>query len=97
MTDHRVWKFPLAEVGEQLVKMPMGAIILHVDRQGGIPTLWALVNTEAQIIKRKIIIVGTGWEAGHITLHAYIGTISTSPFVWHFFDGYEVTNGENND
>ncbi len=97
MTNNQIWKFPLAEVGEQLVNMPTGATILHVDHQGGIPTLWALINTEAQIIERKIIIVGTGNEADHITKLPHIGTISAPPFVWHIFDGHEASNGEHDD
>ena len=57
----RIWKWTLAVKDEQIIDLPMGAKILSVQMQAGLPRLWALVN-EHETLKqgRRIAIYGTG-------------------------------------
>lgn len=44
------------------MELPCGAQILSVDIQNGKPVMWALVNPDAPMEKRKIYISNTGGE-----------------------------------
>jgi hypothetical protein len=83
-----IWKFPLTVVDEQSVKMPAGARILCVQMQGGLPCLWAEVNTSAPMRARSIVIHGTGnpMPAESECVRSYIGTFQSGPFVWHAYE-----------
>jgi hypothetical protein len=66
--------------------MPRGARILALQMQAGTPTVWAVVNPDAPLEPRPLIIVGTGQlvptDAG-----VYIGTWQSGAFVFHVFEG----------
>ena len=83
-----VWKFPLALQGLISVGMPEGAEILHLDMQGRVPTIWALVEPERPDVMRRFQLVGTGAPLaesdGFPVTH--IGTCFDGPFVWHLFE-----------
>lgn len=56
-----IHKYVLADMREQAVDMPIGAEILTMQLQCGIPHIWALVNRdEKKFEKRLINIVMTG-------------------------------------
>jgi hypothetical protein len=87
--NKRIFKFHLFSHDEP-IKMQQGAEILHVAEQHGYVCIWALVEPEAPIVKRKIEVAGTDQlvsDGGK-----YIGTIITSggALVWHFFDHGEL-------
>jgi len=83
----RVFKYPL-EVDTQRIIMPRGAKLLTVQTQGSAPMLWALVDDNAPMEDRAIIIVGTGWEVPEVQNLEYVGTFQVSGglFVFHVFD-----------
>jgi hypothetical protein len=54
---------------------------LKVDIQNGTPTLWMLVDTDAQPTNLDIIVTGTGHEVQKGW--TYCGTVQDGRFVWH--------------
>ncbi len=84
-----VWKFSLELAEVQVVPMPSGAQLLHVDMQGGTLNVWALVDPTADPEERKIAVVGTGHPAPSPGIAAYVGTAMDRPFVWHVFEELE--------
>jgi len=82
-----IWKFQF-EVDDNIeIEMPMGAEILTVGIQHGIPCLWALVDTEKDKIKRKFELYGTGHPVSE-RHKKYIGTFQTREgyLVFHLFE-----------
>ena len=82
--SRQIWKFPIGST-EPMVSMPRGAEILTVQVQNGVPTIWALVDTDAPKAKRLIHIFGTGWDIPK-KIHRYIGTWQHDALVWHLFE-----------
>ncbi|HEY0702175.1 MAG TPA: hypothetical protein VGD60_05350 [Candidatus Acidoferrales bacterium] len=84
-----IWKFPLVGVSAQ-IDMPEAAIVVNVDEQRGVPTLWALVDTERQRTARTFRIFGTGHpidphEANGLD---YLGTLKlhAGELILHVFE-----------
>jgi len=86
---HKIFKYKL-EFDKMEVLMPVGAKILSFQSQGGIPCIWALVNTNAKKHQlRKFFIVGTGEPMTSMALAGleYIGTAQMSLYlVYHLFE-----------
>jgi hypothetical protein len=82
-----IHKFELPGVGENEVQLPRNADILHVRMQQDRLRLWALVDDEAQMETRRVVLLGTGWEVpGDVGASDYLGTFQTDGgFVWHAF------------
>lgn len=81
-----VWKYPLRlERGdEQDFDMPAGARVVHVAPQAGVATLWADVETSAAVLRRRFLIVGTGYPAPDDGEH--VGSWQQGSFVFHLFE-----------
>lgn len=79
-----IWKYPLKVEAQQAIEMPIGAEILCVQVQHGIPVLWAKVYPGGWPQKRTIVIHPTGneFEDYH---GRYIGTFQMEGgmLVWH--------------
>lgn len=83
----KIFKYPLELTDSQIIDMPKGAEILCVQNQRGNLCLWAEVNPEAAMTKRKIELHGTGNEIGLGDPGFYIGTAQWGDaFVWHIYD-----------
>ena len=84
-----IWKFILRPFDKEVV-VPAGAQFLTVQMQGGFPVLWALVNPDQPKVRRKILLVGTGWTADNWPPGGfpYIGTFQLEEMglVFHLFD-----------
>lgn len=103
-----IWKFQIGFDQQSGVMMPRGAEILKVDasdydrnhsRVGhirvGLPNayVWAIVDSEAPEVLRKIDVHGTGYElSDSLGKHNYIGSVQilSGRLVYHFFDMGEV-------
>ena len=84
----RVLKYPLLlEGGPQNVIMPVGARIVLVAMQFGVPTLWAVVGEEPPTT-RIFEVIGPGH---HFDDLAHVGSVLDGSYVWHVF---EQTRGE---
>jgi acetyl esterase/lipase len=83
-----VWKFPLEGTGRNVIRMPANAEILHVGMQGGIPCVWAYVESMNEKEDRVLFVHGTGWEMSNVTERpTYHGTAHTDEsLVWHVFE-----------
>ena len=80
-----IWKYPFEIADEIVLAMPGGAGVLSVQMQGNTPTLWALVDTDAQRELRSFVVWGIGHE--HNTAPgSYVGTIQEGQFAWHIFE-----------
>ena len=77
-----IWKYPVPSDGE-VIDMPEGARIVHVDVQGTEACLWAEVETDRVLRKVQVGIIGTGRSVPDGW--TYIGTFQAPPFVWHVY------------
>ena len=62
-----------------VVKMPAGAVVLHVHEQDNEPCLWAVVNDERRKVARKFRVIGSGREIdkrkSDTSKLPYVGTV----------------------
>lgn len=78
-----IYKYEIVDGGT--TQMPSGAEILSVGVQRDAIVAWAIVNTSAQLVVRKLIVVGTGQSPPEGT---FIGTVGpVMGWMWfHIFD-----------
>jgi len=69
----RIYKYQLVLTTEQDIAIPENAIIQSVQTQKESPCIWALVDPDAEFVKRTIFMYGTG----HIVTEECIGFIGT--------------------
>ena len=83
-----IYKYKLDLIGHQVITMPVGARVLHVDCQRGDLCVWVLVNPDPRMGKedRTFRIFGTGHVITGITGLTYLGTVIIEPYVWHVFE-----------
>lgn len=87
MSLYAVWKFPFKGPDDfPVITMPLGAQPLHFGVQEGIPTLWALIDPEAPIVRHAFRFAGTGHPIETGRNPVYIGSCFHGPLVWHLFD-----------
>ena len=88
-----IWKFKLPIVQFSIdLRMPQAAELLSVQLSAdGIVYVWALVESDSAIVRRRMYIVGTGHAAPpEVRSARHVGTVQDRCFVWHIFDGGEV-------
>lgn len=86
--SHAVWKFavPLLHKPDRpVIEMPNSARILTLQTQLGHPHIWAEVDTDAPLVRRRFQIVGTG-HALPERPRAYVGTWQSGEFVFHLYE-----------
>jgi hypothetical protein len=85
----RIWKWPLQILNEQTLNLPIGALWLDVQMQGGEPHIWCLCDANAPLEPRRLAIHGTGNpmpdDPGE-----YLATFQTGAFVWHLFEVFDT-------
>lgn len=81
-----IWKFPISARSQFTVSMPIGAEILNLQLQYGMPYIWAIVDDSMEKEIRKFFIVGTGDRLDEFIKCPYIGTYIQDIFVWHVFE-----------
>lgn len=91
-----IWKFPLGGPSVQ-VEMPEGSRVIHVDEQGGVPTMWARVDSDRRQRARRFRIVGTGQaiDEEEAPFLEHLGTVKLSGgrLILHVFELVDyVTN-----
>jgi hypothetical protein len=82
-----VYKYPLPlEPGGVTVRMPRGAVILHLAVQHGVPCLWAEVDPAAPERERTFLLVPTGGQPP--SQGAYLATLlmGGGDYVWHYYE-----------
>jgi hypothetical protein len=91
MPDKTVYKYKLQSLGDYYtLELPVGAQILKFATQYNIPALWALVDPEAALVKRRFRVAGTGHKisSAEVDRLTYIGTcqLREGTLVWHLFE-----------
>ena len=88
--EKTIWKYELETTDELRIEMPIGAEILTVQNQMGVPCLWALVNPEAKTEMRLFRIYGTGHIVNKsiIVRKNYIGSyqLQGGCLIFHVFE-----------
>lgn len=84
----QVWKYAVPiDPGNAQHAIPEGALLLDLQMQQGVPTMWWSVPTHqthdpSRWPLRTFTIVGTG-PPGYTDNLCYVGTVQDPPFVWH--------------
>ena len=90
MKEHSIWKYELAVTDVQNISIPIGAKILTVQVQNGLPCLWVLVDPKADKEMRCFEIFGTGTPvlSDMGTSREYISTfqIRQGNLIFHVFE-----------
>jgi hypothetical protein len=82
----QIWKFNIG-LGEQNIRMPLGAKILTAQFQGEFLCVWAMCNPgQKEYETRCFRIVGTGANIDATIPLKYISTVQNGMFVWHVFE-----------
>ena len=80
-----IYKYPLDVTNRQTLVLPIGSYILSLQDQNGIPTIWALVDSEqTETMSHEITMYGTGHPLSHDS-GTWLATLQLGSFVWHFF------------
>lgn len=90
----KVFKYPIPINDDAVMELPEGARILHVDAQRGQPMLWALVNPDAPMEKRKFRFAGTGHqiiENPDSLIHQGTFKLHGDDLIFHIFEIKEQT------
>ncbi|MDR6218688.1 hypothetical protein [Deinococcus soli (ex Cha et al. 2016)] len=73
---HRIFKYPLTGEARQVIELPAGARLLHVDDQRGTLTLWAAVDPGADAVDTYFIrIYLTGERVDLDLIGPHLGTV----------------------
>lgn len=82
-----IFKYELPIIGEVFeLKLPKDCTICDIQLQENVICLWAIVDTHAEFITHKFLIVGTGWKIDDVELLNYMKTIQMpNGLVYHVF------------
>lgn len=89
-----VFKY-LIEISDVVeLEMPVGAVVLHLAEQHGVPCLWALVDLEAPNHTRRFRLAGTGHPIDTEYIDTAVGNrghlgtffMRDGALVWHLFE-----------
>lgn len=81
-----IYKYPLEIFDSQKIYTFKTMRPLCIQLQNGIPTLWALVDTNSKQTSRRIVMHGTGNEIDRSVFnYQYLGTVQLNGLVWHYF------------
>ena len=85
-----IYKYEIPVEEKFSIPIPQGCRILKVGMQHGRVYLWALVETDREMVERKFAIKGTGQEINDDEFLEYIGTFFQlqGTFVWHLFERF---------
>ncbi len=89
--NRTIYKYPITHAGRANIKMPEGARILDIQVQHGKPVLWAMVDTSASEVYRRLAVYGTGRDVDYPEAN-YLGTFQDlAGLVFHVFDHGECS------
>jgi hypothetical protein len=66
-----IHKFSLGMAEKAYVDMPEGALVIRVDGIDGFLYLWAVVDTDAPMVRREFLLFKTGAPMPDDILHSY--------------------------
>lgn len=80
-----IHKFPLNEIQDTV--LPERAEVVSIQYQGDAIVIWAIVDADEEYgEKRRLKLIGTGWELP--ASFKYLATLQQpkTPFVWHIIE-----------
>ena len=82
----KIYKYELPVDGGIITIKQCIIKILNIQEQNGVPMMWAIVDTDNEVVEPlEIVAIGTGWELP-TGLADYLGTAQDEySFVWHYF------------
>lgn len=80
-----VHKFPFNIADMIYITMPVGAKILHVAEQNGVPCIWALVNTANPSRTHAFHVRGTGQDTQGVGDYVATFQMRGGALVFHIF------------
>jgi hypothetical protein len=86
--ENKIFKYVLKVQDEQAIKMPIGAVVLSVQFQRGVLSMWAIVNPNNEDELRCFEVYGTGADFPSLGMaeRKHLATVQEGPFVWHVFE-----------
>ena len=87
-----IWKFKLS--GNGFLSLPKGSRILSAGMQRTDVFIWALVDTNAPLVERRVVVFPTGWRLSpEEQTYDFIGTVAFSEgaFIYHVFAKKETS------
>lgn len=86
MKDWKVFKYPFDILTIQIIELPEGARPIHVGLDpNGRCCLWCIVHPDHRLVRRRLIVVGTGQRLGEAAEYSHVGSFLQTPFMWHVF------------
>jgi len=82
-----IYKYPIEITDLQGIELPEGYQILKVAEQDGGLFVWVKVDTDAKLIKRPFVVVGTGHELDMYGFLHLDSVVMSNGLVWHVFIG----------
>lgn len=79
-----IYKYTLPIQDRIELQIPKKAFRLHVGMQGLDLQLWALIDTDDEVVTRVLYIVGTGKPLPK-EADVFLGSVQDRQFVWHVF------------
>ncbi len=80
-----IYKYPLGV--DVTIALPRGWIFRHLAAQGNVITLWAEVDTAAELETCHFTAHGTGWDLAAVANATYLGTaLMPDGYVWHVYE-----------
>jgi DNA-directed RNA polymerase subunit RPC12/RpoP len=85
--ERKIYKFSFSMEDEFKISMPEGSEVLTVQIQGGVPRIWAIVDTDVPLTARRFCMRRTG-HAFKGNEGKYIGTfqLNEGTMVFHLFE-----------
>lgn len=84
-----MYKYQFEFAKEVTIEMPDGPTMLSVQLQNGVPSMWAMVNTDNAPKSYKLACYWTGEEITNADQLRFIGTVQAADnLVWHIFEQY---------
>jgi len=98
-----IWKYPFPIEDTFTLEIPKGAQVVHVgaqphsrDPSTEVPTLWCLVNKDAEKVPVEFTLVGTGHllseEFVENSIHLGTFFMAGGRLVWHLFAKIDMSN-----
>lgn len=88
-----IYRYPIAlmtnPIEEVVINMPKWSHILSFQAQEDVLCIWALIDTDNDLVQRRFYVAGTGQDLGTLPIFRvtqYIGTAQQRGFVWHLFE-----------
>lgn len=85
---YTIWKYEIPILDDFEIELPKAAEFLTLQLQFHTLTIWFLVNTDNEMVKRKFRLIGTGHKIIDKSWLKYLGTfqLHDGNFIGHVFE-----------